>query len=409
MRLVIVGAGPAGLTVAETVRQHDTRSSIAMVTPEPYPPYAPPAMADHFLNSREQTLFWRGRDVCDRLGIDFHPGVAVSGVRPAEHRVALASGETLAYDALVVASGSRLYAPVPGADLDGISNFKSLRAAETLVQRARSGEAKSALIVGAGFIGVEVALVLRDLGLAVTIVEALDRVMPRMLDPETAGIVQQELTRRGVELRLDTRVAAFVGDKHVDHVTLEDGTLLRADVYVAATGVKPNLEMLDGAGVDQKWGILVDDHLRTNVPGIYAAGDVAETVDRMTGERYVHAIFPNAVEQARIVGLNLLGYDACYAGAESMNSLKHVGLPVIAVGAQSGNEQLRYRDGNTLRKLFLSDNRIVGFRLAGDISSSGVYRSLMLKRADVTPFRKRLVEPGFGVADVAYAALSSAP
>lgn len=409
MRLVIIGAGPAGLTVAETVRKHDPQSSIAMVSSEPYAPYAPPAMADHFLTGRDQTLFWHGRDVCDRLGIDFHSGVAVSAVKPAEHRVELANGSTLAYDALVVASGSRLYAPVPGADLPGIANFKSLRAAEALVERARRGDAKSAVIVGAGFIGVEVALVLRELGLAVTMVEALDRVMPRMLDRETAGIVQRELTRRGVELRLDTRAAAFIGDQRAEHVALETDELLSADVYVAATGVKPNLEPLEGAGVDSKWGIVVDDHLRTNVADVYAAGDVAETVDRLTGERYVHAIFPNAVEQGRVVGLNLLGRDTRYEGAESMNSLKHVGLPVIAVGAQSGNEELRYRDGSALRKVFLVDNRIVGFRLTGDISSSGVYRSLMLKRADITPFRRHLVEPGFGIGHIAFAAMAVAP
>jgi NADPH-dependent 2,4-dienoyl-CoA reductase/sulfur reductase-like enzyme len=123
---------------------------------------------------------------------------------------------------------------------------------------------------------------------------------------------------------------------------------------VAATGVKPNIEPLQGSGVATKWGVLVDGELRTNVPDVYAAGDVAETRDRMTGERYVHAIFPNAVEQGKVVGLRLLGYDAHYEGAESMNSLKHLGLPVIAVGAQQGDEELRARHGSALRKLFLS-------------------------------------------------------
>lgn len=409
MRVVIVGAGPAGLTVAEVVRKHDSGASISMLSAEPYPPYAPPAMADHFLNARDQTLFWRGRDVCDRLRVDFHADAVVTRVLPGAKEIALGDGSKLSYDALVVASGSRLYAPVQGNDLDGIANFKSLRAAEALVARARRGEAKSAVVVGAGFIGVEVALVLRELGLRVTMVEALDRVMPRMLDAETAGIVQAELVRRGIELRLDTRALAFVGKTRVEHLVLEPDEVLHADIYVAATGVKPNLELLEGAGVDAKWGVIVDDHLRTNVPGIYAAGDVAETHDRLTGERYVHAIFPNAVEQGRVVALNLLGQDTRYEGSESMNSLKHVGLPVIAVGAQSGEEELRFRDGNALRKVFLSNDRIVGFRLAGDISSSGVYRSLMLKRAPVAAYRRHLVQPGFGIASIAHAARLAAP
>lgn len=396
MRIVIVGAGPAGLTVAETLRQYDQRMDITLVSAEPSPPYAPPAMADHFLTGREQTLFWKGRDVCERLGLDFRPGTAVSGIRPQDKRVLLDNGSSLTYDRLVIASGSRLYAPIDGRDLPGIANFKSLRAASTLVERARHGEARSAIIVGAGFIGVEVALLLRELGLSVTIIEAQDRVMPRILDRETAEIVENEITRRGVGLRLGTPAAAFAGSATVERLELESGETLRADIYVAATGVKPNLECLAGSGIDSKWGVLVDDHLRTNLPEVYAAGDVAETCDRMTGERYVHAIFPNAVEQGQIVAQNLLGANVRYAGSETMNSLKHVGLPVIAVGAQRGAEELRWCHGQVLRKLLLTDGRIVGFRLTGDIRAAGLYRSLMLRRADVTPFRRTLAEPGFG-------------
>ena len=134
---------------------------------------------------------------------------------------------------------------------------------------------------------------------------------------------------------------------------------------------------------------------------IYGAGDVAETVDRMTGERYVHAIFPNAVAQGDVVARNLVGFDTLYEGAESMNSLKHLGLSVMAVGARSGDEELRRRSGNMLRKIFLTNNRIVGFRLVGDIRGAGVYRSLMLRGTVVTRYRKRLLDPQFGMADLA--------
>ncbi len=404
MRVVIIGAGPAGLTVAETLRRYDAGAAITMLSAEPHPPYAPPALADYFLTGREETLFWKGRDICDRLGVDFRSGVRVRRVEPRARRVEIDGGGTLDYDRLVIASGSRLYAPVEGAELPGVSNFKSLGAASELVKRARRGEATRAVIVGAGFIGVEVALVLRELGLAVTMVEALDRVMPRMLDQETAGIVGAELERRGVALRLDTRAKAFTGKGRAEQVVLESGEVLAADIFVAATGVKPNLEFLDGSGIEAGWGVTVDEQLRTNAPDVFAAGDVAETVDWLTGERYVHAIFPNATEQGRIVAHNVLGYGVRYAGSESMNSLKHVGLPVMAVGAQSGEQELRLRQGASLRKLFLSGGRIVGFRLAGDVRAAGVYRSLMLRRTDVSGFGQRLVEPSFGEADSGAAA-----
>jgi len=407
MRVLILGAGPAGLTVAETLREQDRSVEITMVSSEPYAPYSPPAMADHFLTGRDETLFWKGLDVCARLGVDYRPDSSVVHVMPADRAVVFDGGATLRYDRLVLASGSRLHAPVQGSTLQGISNFKSLRAAESLVLRARRGEAKSAVVVGAGFIGVEVAILLAELGLRVTVVEALDHVMPRVLDRETASIVQAELVRRGIDLRLATPAAAFAGDGDVERVELESGETFRADVYVAATGVKPNVGMLAGTEIATSWGVIVDDHLRTSVADVYAVGDVAETSDRLTGERYVHAIFPNAIEQGRIAAMNLLGHDVRYEGAESMNSLKHVGLPVIAVGALTGHDELRWSDGHSLRKLYLTDGRIVGFRLTGDIRAAGVYRSLMLKRENAARFGRGLIDPGFGIADIALSARAS--
>ncbi len=266
MRVVIIGAGPAGLTVAETVRQKSPTTDITLLSVEPFPPYAPPAIADHFLTGRTETLFWKGEDVCERLGLDYRSGVGARSVDTVAHRVRLDDSQTLEYDRLVIATGGRLYAPVEGSELPGIANFKSLRAAKQLVERAKRGEAKSALIVGAGFIGVEVALVLRDLGLQVTLVEALDRVMPRMLDAETAEIVQREIEKRGVTVRLSTRVAAFGGHKRAENVSLESGEVLTADIYVAATGVKPNLEPIEDSAISARWGIVVDDRLRTSAP-----------------------------------------------------------------------------------------------------------------------------------------------
>ena len=147
--------------------------------------------------------------------------------------------------------------------------------------------------------------------------------------------------------------------------------------------------------------------LCTNFPDIYAAGDVAETIDRLTGERYVHAIFPNAVAQGKIVAYNLLGWATAYEGADNMNSLKHLGLPVMAVGLMEG-EELRQRRNGSLRKVFLQDDRIIGFRLTGDVSSAGIYLSLMNRGESVSEFKSRLLEPGFGMGHLAQMAESPA-
>lgn len=408
MHVLILGAGPAGLTTAETLRRNDSRMKITLVSSEPYPPYAPPAMADYFQTGNEETLYWKGREVCKELELDFRCGVSVRSVRPAQHQVDLQDGGSLFYDRLVIATGARLYAPLPGHALGGVYNFKSLRAASELVRRIRKRKRAKVVIVGAGFIGVEVALLLSDLGATVTVVEMDDRVMPRMMEHETAAIVVDAMRRRGIEVRLGARADRFNGRWKVKNVALASGEKLRADVYVAATGVKPNLELLEGSGIDLGWGIRVDDHLRTSLSDVYAVGDVAETRDRMTGERYVHALFPNAVAQGEVAAYNLLGYETVYEGAESMNSLKHLGIPVMAVGASSGDEVLSWRRGDTLRKIFLTEGRIVGFRLAGDIRAAGVYRSLMLRREDVTRFKAALPDPRFGVGQIVVPAATTA-
>ncbi len=141
----------------------------------------------------------------------------------------------------------------------------------------------------------------------------------------------------------------------------------------------------------------MDNRLRTNLPDVWAAGDVAETFDRLTGERFVHAIWPNARAQGEVVARDMLGYAADYEGAERMNSMKHLGLPIMAVGEAEGERELRWRRGDLLRKIFLADGRIVGFRLAGDIRGAGTYRALLLRGADVSGFGEDLLDPRFGI------------
>ena len=397
-RVVIVGAGPAGITVAETLREHDRDVEITVLSSEPFPPYAPPAMADHFRTGREDALFWKGRDIHERLRVDFKPSARVRSLAPQARKLSLTDGSVLTYDRLVIATGSGLYAPVAGYDLCGIYNFKSLSAARELLGGIRAGRIRRAIIVGAGFIGVELALLLRELDVTVTMVEMQDRLMWRVLEPETAGIVLDNVRARGVEVQLGACAEAFLGDVEATGIRLESGEELHADAYIAATGVKPNIEWLEGSGVETNWGVVVDDRLRTNIPGIYAAGDVAETPDRMTGEPYVHAIFPNAVAQARLVAASLLHFDGIYEGAETMNSLKHLGVDVMAVGSLGGQEVLRRRQNGVLRKVFVTDGRIKGFCLVGDIRGAGVYRSLMLRGVDIQPFRDRLLDPHIGAA-----------
>ncbi len=401
MRVLILGAGPAGLTVAEELRRHDpTRTlDLTMVSSEPYPPYSPPAMADHFANRRDEPLFWKGTDVCDRLRVRYMSGASASWVDLDGRRVHLEDGRALAYERLVVATGSRLYAPIEGNELKGLHDFKSLATAKALIGRVRRTEVSSVIVVGGGFIGVEVALLLADLGLAVVLIQRRWP-MARMLDPEMGEVVRKVLVARGVEARLFTPVKGFVGDARVEGVRLDSGEVLRADAYIAATGVKPNIEFLANSGLDVDWGVHVDDRMRASDPNVWAAGDVAETRDRFSHRRYVHANFPNAVTQARVLARAMLGDTTPYPGAESLNSMRHLGLPLIAVG-ETSEDSVRWRRGEVLRKVYLDQGRIVGFQLSGDIRGAGYLRSLMLKGNRWQLPAARLVDPRFARRHVA--------
>lgn len=410
MRAVVIGTGPAGITAAATLRRLDPGGTVTALSGEPYPPYSPPALADHFLTGRDQTLYWKGTDVAARLGLDERRGTWVEGVDTDHREVVLAGGERLSYEGLVIASGSRLYAPLEGAELPGVLDFKSLGAATELVGRVQRGEAASALIVGNGFIGVELALVLADLDVEVTVIGRRNWIMPRVLDPETSKVAEAALVARGVRLRLGVQADAVIGRPAAQGVRLADGQELHADLVVAATGVKPHTEFLSGTSIATDWGVHVDDYLRTSAPGVVAAGDVAEARDWMTGERYVHAIFPNAVTQAPIAAANLLGGSLRYDGAESMNSLKHLGVPILALGTTDEPDQvLRWRDGTDLRAVYLRSGAIIGAQLAGDVRAAGVYRWLMHRRIDVSRYGSHLVEPGFGMADVNFDAMGYGP
>ena len=406
-KIVIVGAGPAGVSTVETLRTYDRDSEVVMLSSEPYLPYSPPAMVDHFLTGSGSHL-WRGPGWPAQMGVDYRPGTKVIAVEPAKvsgerGRLILEGGQVLEFDRLVIASGGRLYAPLPGADLPGVANFKSLSAAEALIGRVKSGAAGRAVIVGAGFIGMEIALLLTELGVDVQQFEMLGQVMPAMLDEHSAAFALQAMRQRGVTVHLETKVQAFIGEKQAEGILLESGEIVLADILIAATGVRPNLDYLAGSGIAQRWGVTVDEHLLTSASGVYAAGDVIEAPDKLTGEAYVHAIFPNAVEQGRVVGLNLTGFGVRYEGAERMNSLKHLGLPILAAGLKDGDEVLHGRVDGGWRTLYLRQERLVGYQLVGDVRAAGALRSLLNRQQPLGRLKDRLMDYSFGQGSLVWA------
>ena len=162
-----------------------------------------------------------------------------------------------------------------------------------------------------------------------------------------------------------------------------------------------------GSGISSQRGIQVDKYLKTNAPDVYAAGDCIETPNLLTGEPFVHAIFPNAVDQGQVAGMNLAGYPTEYEGAERMNSLKHLGLPIMAAGEKEGDQVLCEQQGNNLRTVYLRENQLVGFQLAGDIRAAGVLHALMIQKSDISHLQSQLLDPNFGEGMVAWNAITA--
>lgn len=398
MKVVIAGAGPAGITVAETLRHYDKKVEIDMISAEPYPPYSPPAMLESFITGQNMH-FWKGEDITDCLGINYVSGKEVQLISPKSNTIKLNDNLTLNYDVLVLAAGARLHSPIEGSDSPGIYNLKSLSSTSEIFDKVHQRKAKSALIVGAGFIGVEIGVVLADAGLEVKQL-VRSRVLRLSVDPEVSGIVQNMMQDRGVNVINGTEAdaEAFVGNGRAEGVRTKSGTIYKADIIIAASGIKPNIEFLADSKVEtDSRGILVNKNLRTNINNIYAAGDIAVTANQVTGKKAVHGNFPNAIAQGKIVAQNILGQNIAYDGSDTMNSLKHLGIKMIVAGQGNGEEELITRNDQSIRKVYLKDNRIIGFCLVGDVRSAGIYRTLMNRRDNVSTFKDKLMQPGFGM------------
>lgn len=394
MEVAIAGMGPAGVNVVKTLREKGFEGDIRMFSVEKVPPYSPPSLGEYLITGNEDVLFWEGKDFCDKYHVHCHSGEKIVQISPGAKTLRTANGQVHAFDYLVIATGTKLYAPITGSDKHGITEFKTFVGTDRIKKMAGEGRAKTAIIVGGGFIGVEIALSLARIGVGASVLNRRGWIMPRLIDPETARYVENDLRKQGVKVLLNTEGQEFVGEKQVEGLMTTDGRLLTADIYIAATGVKPSLDLVQDTDIECDTGIVVNQYLQTRYPYIYACGDVAETVECVSGVRKIHGLYPVAVNHAQTVALNILGHKTAYTQQVNMNSLKKLNYKLIVVGKLKGTE-LKYKTDSVLRKIFLKDNRIAGFVLLKDISNAGVYLSLFSRGIDVSGYRDDLLSPFF--------------
>ncbi len=397
MDYVIVGTGPAGVIAAETLRRADPSGAVTLVGNEPEPPYS--RMAIPYLLAEdvgeEGTHLRHGSDhYADRnitIRQDNVTGVATDG-----RSVTLESGEVLNCSRLLLATGSTASRPpVPGMDLPGVENCWTLEDARKIANATQKGS--RVILMGAGFIGCIVLEALVARGVELTIVEMEDRMLPRMMDHIGGDMIKRWCESKGVRVMTSTQVTALEQDGGGLKVSFNNADSLVADAVVCATGVKPNIGFLEGSGIAVDMGILVDHTLATNVPGVYAAGDVAQGPELLTGAREIHAIQPTASEHGRIAAMNMAGKTTNYGGSLSMNVLNTLGLVSSSFGqwmGVDGGDEVQVADNDRFKylRLCFKDDVIVGALGLGLTQHVGVIRGLIQTRTKLGPWKERLMK-----------------
>jgi 3-phenylpropionate/trans-cinnamate dioxygenase ferredoxin reductase subunit len=312
--VAIAGAGHAAGQVVATLRQKKFDGKILLIGEEPWLPYQRPPLSKKFLAGElpAERLHFKPDNFYEDPGIEVRLGTRIVAVDRGVKALRTADDEMLAYDKLVIASGARpRHLDCPGVDLDGIHYLRTIDDVTGISSQLIEGARLA--IVGAGYIGLEVAAVASQLGADVTVIEMEDRVLSRVVSPQISEFYQKEHSSHGVKLMLSTGIAGFSGDGNVDAVHLSDGKQIPADLIVIGIGVVPNTELASDAGLEVDNGIVVDDHCRTSDPDIFAVGDCTQHPNDIIGYRVRLESVHNALEQAKTAASNICGIDARYA------------------------------------------------------------------------------------------------
>ncbi|MCM2249829.1 MAG: FAD-dependent oxidoreductase [Geothrix sp.] len=397
MRHLIIGSGPAGVTAAETLRKADPAAEITLLCGEGEPPYS--RMAIPYLLKGDiaeaGTHLRQDPGHYDRLRIQLVQARAQS-LDTKARMVRLAGGRSLPYDRLLIATGSRpSRETIPGMDLPGVHSCWTLEDARALLAQARPGT--RVVQMGAGFVGCIIMEGLLSRGVDLTILVRSGYMVRRMMNPTASGLIRRWCEGRGVRILTRTQPQGLTLKGGSLQVDLGEGRVLPADLYLSAVGVDPNLGFLEGSGIEVDKGILVDGTLQSSVQGIYAAGDVAEASDCLTGRRQLNAIQPNAVEQGRIAALNMAGKPAQFRGSFVFNVLTTLGLVSSSFGEWQGVpggesaevlDEIRYRYLN----LQFDGDRLVGANCVGFADHVGAFRGLIEGRVKLGRWKQRLLD-----------------
>jgi len=403
LHYVIIGNGGAGVSALQTIREVDKKSDITIISREQYPAYSPCSLPNLIAGEIDKpTIFRFDKEFYNRLNASFLKNTEAIEIIHKNKEVKLANGKSIKFDKLLISAGARPITPkeIKGLDLDGVHIMGTLDSVLGILGHIKKG-VKHAVVVGGGFMGIETATMLKKRGIAVTIVEMLPNILSRMLDPDISEKVLEILKKHGINLVLNDSVKSVNGKKSVESVTLGKNKL-SCDMVVLSIGVVPNIEIAQNSDIKINRGIIVDSTMQTNKKDVYAAGDITEVTEQIEGKQGSFAIWPNAIEQGRIAGLNMIGKHTEYDGAEVVNVLDIFDTPVVTMGRTSHDigkcDVISRFTPQTSKKILLKNNKIIGLQYVGTIRNAGTFYSLMKKGTDVSSIAERLLDDNFVIA-----------
>jgi phenylglyoxylate dehydrogenase epsilon subunit len=390
---LIVGASHAALSALHAIRLHDTEQEVTLLTRDDSLPYSPTVLP-YVVSGRSDPgrVFLRDESYFAQHKVNYLRGAKVQKVNSGENAVELADGSEIGFDKLLLATGATpMLPPVPG--LAGLK-FHVLRTlADALALREALPRVKRALVLGGGLIGMHAAENLAKGGVAVSVVELQPHVLAGYFDEEASGMIERVFAANGVRLLLGSSVAAFAPQGAGCRAKLADGTEIDADLLLVATGVAPVTDFLAGSGVETERGVLVDEHMRTNVANIWAAGDVAQARGFFTPDRIINGILPDAVDQGRIAGMAMAEDPGTvnYSGGVPLNTYSFFGQQAVSVGVHqaalepSGVEVKKQSDPaeNRYLKIVLKDGRLAGIFGVNSAFDPGIMWELILRAIDL--------------------------
>jgi NAD(P)H-nitrite reductase large subunit len=399
---VILGAGPAGVIAAETIRKLSPQDTITLIGDEPEPSYSRMAIPYLLMGNIDErgTYLRKSPTHFEDLKINVLQA-QVKSAQAATKTIVFANGETLVYDTLLIATGSHpVSPPIPGIQSEGVHTCWTLADARAIAERAKPGA--RVLQLGAGFIGCIIMEALTARGVKLSVVEMGDRMVPRMMGPTAGGMIRDWCEAKGVEVFTGTKVELIEPGTPLT-VKLSNGSSMQADLVISAAGVRPAIGFLEHSGITCLLGVLTDEHLQTNVPGVFAAGDCAEAFDKVSGKTMVSAIQPNAAEQARIAAINMVDYargqaaSADLNGVTQINVLDTLGMISASFGdwqGAPGGEHVELTDKASGRHLSLCfhDDVMVGCNAVGWTDHIGVMRGLVEGQIKLGPWKDKLMQ-----------------